>query len=57
MDKGEASRCASRGEVVVASNLLELCFQTSGIWAQASIGPLGRPPEIARVTPVEPAVA
>jgi acyl transferase domain-containing protein/acyl carrier protein len=41
--------------LLTAPRLLELCFQTAGIWELGSTGRLGLPQEIERVTLLEPA--
>ncbi|MGO9558703.1 MAG: SDR family NAD(P)-dependent oxidoreductase [Acidimicrobiales bacterium] len=41
--------------LLTAPRLLELCFQTAGIWELGSTGRLGLPQELARVTLLEPA--
>ena len=43
--------------LLTAPRLLELCFQTAGIWELGSTGRLGLPQEIARVTLLEAADA
>ncbi|HXY44912.1 MAG TPA: SDR family oxidoreductase, partial [Acidimicrobiales bacterium] len=43
--------------LVTSPRLLELCFQTAGLWELASTGRLGLPLEIARVTLLEPVEA
>ncbi|MGD0593894.1 MAG: SDR family oxidoreductase [Acidimicrobiales bacterium] len=40
--------------LLTAPRLLELCFQTAGIWELGSTGRMGLPQEVARVTLLEP---